>query len=254
MFSGRLDVRFYGRIAVSAERMPILSVLILLYPAILKLMKQYTAKKEAVMIGVTAFWAVILVVLSIRGERERYGLCAPKKVGRWLVPAVVLPLANLGFSGYTEIELVEFGGQIVVLLGNVVWEEVLFRGILLRRFLKNHPPFFAILVESLLFGCMHLVNIETYAQISYAAVQAVVAVGVGFWLGVVACESRSVCWCILAHACINVSCLTAGPAALPIGITVLQGTVYAAIGVFYFFAGLFYINKQKKEMCHETIY
>lgn len=71
-------------------------------------------------------------------------------------------------------------------------EEMLFRGIFLRSFLRNHAPWRAILLSALLFGLMHL-NLYQF----------VVATIIGVFFGWLYHVTRSLWPSILAHAIYN---------------------------------------------------
>ena len=75
----------------------------------------------------------------------------------------------------------------IILLGPVL-EEIIFRGIILRGFLKNYHPVKAIVISSLLFGIIHL-NLS----------QLVAAFIIGCFIGFIYWQTRSLFLCILIH-------------------------------------------------------
>lgn len=224
-----------------------LVILIVIYPFIAALLRRYWSDVEAV--GILTFWAVAWLLISMRGEREKYGLCAPKKSVRAFVPIVLLTLPNLVTLGYRSVAIGTLGRQLVVLLGSVVWEELVFRNVLLRRLLNRNSAFRAVLIQSVVFGALHFVNLETYASLAYGIIQVIVAVGAGFWLGTIALDSGSICWCVLIHTVVNCSALAAEQSAAEQEMTVLQAIALLIAAVFCFITGVsFFKRKNKDEM------
>lgn len=79
-------------------------------------------------------------------------------------------------------------GFILVAIAAPVFEEILFRGIILEGFLKNYTPWKAILWSALLFGAFHL-----------NPWQAIPAIGVGILIGWIYWRTRSILPGILIH-------------------------------------------------------
>ena len=228
------------------ERKNALDGLILLYPVILRLFSRCVPEEWAAAVGGLLFWGVVLGCIRLRGERWRFGLCAPGRADPLLLlPAAVLPALNLMSAGHAGLSVEGLLRQAVVLLCSVLWEELLFRGVLQRRLLAVFSPAAAILVQGLLFGCAHWLNLETYARPAYALTQCITAIGVGFWLGVIAWQSGSVLPCAAAHACINLTALLAEAGKAPVKLTAGRGLVLAAAGALYFAAGLAAIHRQR---------
>ena len=86
-------------------------------------------------------------------------------------------------------------------------EELFFRGLLLRELVFGFGlrPILASIVVSIAFGMMHILNVNSYAELDYAVVQSVCAVAVSFNLSAIFIKSKSLLWCVLIHGMINIS-------------------------------------------------
>lgn len=221
-----------------AERYPMtLFGMILLYLFMTVLLTQHMSNSTVRSALIVLFWLSVLVLSLLFRKMQQFGLCRPKKISGFLLTGLVLPLANLCLFAHERIGAAEFFNQAIWMAGSVLWEEILFRNILLRYFLERDTAFSALLKESLLFSCMHMVNYGDSGVLTYVIVQCLVAMGVGFWLSIVAWKSGSIVLCVLAHLCINLSSPTSGYEPTLSGITVLQGGALVAAGVFYFVVG-----------------
>jgi len=80
-------------------------------------------------------------------------------------------------------------GWLLAIVGAPLWEEVVFRGIILGGFLKHYPKWFAILASAILFGASHG-NLGQF-----------VGAGVfGLFVGWLFAETGSLWPCLFAHA------------------------------------------------------
>lgn len=219
-----------------------LAILVLFYPVFIWLTSHCIPGKRAQALGAAVYW-LLFFLLSQADMRAQCGLRRPKRTGLLLAPAVILPAFNLLCAGHMA-DVCASPLRMLVLAGGVIWEELFFRGVMLNRLLKAHAPLAAILTQSLLFGLLHLVNLETGSLPLYVLVQCVTAVGTGFWLGTLAWQSQSTLGCILVHACINLSSPAMSPGAGESGMTAWQALGFLAIGALYFTIGLSFIRKQ----------
>lgn len=220
-----------------------LYMLIVMYPFIAALLRRSWPDIAAV--GILTFWAAAGLWISARGERESCGLCVPKKGIRNFVPMVLLVLPNLAALGVPGVAAATWGRQFIILLGGVLWEELTFRGLLLKRLLNRYSAFSAVLMQSITFGVLHLVNLETYASPAYGMVQVIVAIGAGFWLGTIALDTGSIGWCVLIHTILNGSSLAAEQSTSEPELTILQTIVFLIAAVFCFLSGMSFFRKQQ---------
>ena len=85
-----------------------------------------------------------------------------------------------------------------------IWEEIAFRGVVLTMLLKKYSEKHAIIIDGLLFGLIHFMNIlfgagllETLTQFAYATI-------LGFFLAYMYIKTESLVSCIITHYLIDV--------------------------------------------------
>ncbi len=78
-------------------------------------------------------------------------------------------------------------------------EETLFRGFMLRGLMKSMQPFVAVLLSSLVFGGMHLLNLGAGGDPVFVAAQMVVAAGTGAVLAAVTLRAGSILPAMFLH-------------------------------------------------------
>ena len=160
-----------------------MAILVLFYPVFIWLIGRCMPGEKAQALGATVYW-LLFFLLSQAGTRAQCGLRRPGRTGLLLAPAVILPAFNLLCAGHMP-GVCASPPELAVLAGGVIWEELFFRGVMLNRLLKSHSPAAALLAQSLLFGLLHLTNLETGSPPLYVLVQCLTAVGTGLWLGTV---------------------------------------------------------------------
>lgn len=123
-----------------------------------------------------------------------------------------------------------------------VFEELIFRGVILEGFLKRYKPGYAILWSALLFGIMHLDPVQG----SFAFI-------VGLLLGWVFWKTRSLFLCILLHAfnnsiaAINWDFELQSDETLREALTPLQFYTMYTIAVVIFVSSVYYIHRYYKK-------
>ena len=128
---------------------------------------------------------------------------------RWILPALLFPLWNIVYhltSGMGNLRSAD-GLLTALLLGlaPAVFEEVIFRGILLAKLRENgKSPLAALWISALLFGAVHLTNLAG-AGLAGTLVQTAYAVVVGLVLGAVYLYTGDLAAVILAHALTDIS-------------------------------------------------
>ena len=213
-----------------------LIALIATYPFAVKLLCQYVPGRAFE--GIIGIWVFFVYLLCTKGKGNEYGLCMPKKAPHIFIPALLLILPNLFCLGELVGAGIRLRESLALLIGSVVWEEIVFRGLLLNGLLKRYPHGLAVIMQGILFGIMHLVNLETYASLSYAIVQMIVAAGAGVWLGAIAWDSGSIWWGVLFHTAINCSAMLAEQSGIELGVTMLQGLVDLTAAVVCMISGV----------------
>ena len=88
-----------------------------------------------------------------------------------------------------------------------VAEELFFRGLVLRELVFSYrwQSIRVSLIVSLVFGVLHLLNVNSYATWSYAIVQSICAFAVSFNLCAIFIKTKSLLWCVIIHALINIT-------------------------------------------------
>jgi uncharacterized protein len=113
-----------------------------------------------------------------------------------------LPDSNWDWTHGTMDDLFAGGLGVIVLICLIapMVEEMLFRGIILRSFLRQYPPGTAIVHSAAIFGLAHL-----------NAYQFIAAFGIGFIFGKLYERTRSLLPGILLHACYNTAVVIVAP-------------------------------------------
>ncbi len=114
---------------------------------------------------------------------------------------IILPLSDfIPLSDFFKESMIENFGNlddfmfIAIILGAPLFEEYIYRGIILDGLLKNYPPWLAIIVTSVLFGAIH-VN----------PIQLISATLGGLFLGWVYYKSKNLIYCMMIHLVINLT-------------------------------------------------
>lgn len=210
--------------------------LIALYPFAVKLLCQYVPGRAFE--GILGVWVFFVCLLCTKGKGNEYGLGMPRKAPHSFVPALLLILPNLFCLGESVGAGIRLRESLALLIGSVAWEEIVFRGLLLNGLLRRYSHGLAIVMQGILFGIMHLVNLETYASLSYVLVQMIVAAGAGVWLGAIAWDSGSIWWGVLFHTAINCSAMLAEQSGMEPGMAMLQGLVDLTAAVVCMISGV----------------
>ncbi len=111
----------------------------------------------------------------------------------------VFPLSGWEERMFAEMSEETVGAVVAACILAPVLEEMLFRGIILRSFLRQYAKWPAIFGSAALFGFAHM-NLYQY----------VIAVGIGVYLGWLYERTRSLLPCIALHAVYNIGCTVLG--------------------------------------------
>lgn len=160
-------------------------------------------------------------------------------------PSLLLfPLANMGLffflsgntASFANIDVFIIVKQIVLLIFVAVAEELFFRGLLLRELLFSFQvkPILAGIIVSAVFGSLHLMNVFSYASLTYAIVQGLCAFAVGFDLAAIYYRFKSVVPCILIHALINITSIGLDDGAEKLALTSVEICLLLFVAILYF--------------------
>lgn len=185
---------------------------------------------------------VLAIVFLMIGKRESlsyYGVCMwegehflQTNFFLFLVPLVNLPYL---FSG-AKINIV------LALISSVfisIMEELIFRSFLCRSIEQISNQNKAIIFSSVLFGCLHLLNIGKYPLV-FILLQVTYAFAMGIAFSVVFYEYKSILPCILVHIAVD---LLGAFEAEPILIADIIGTVVCSFCALYFYC---FVRKRRK--------
>ena len=156
---------------------------------------------------------------------------------------LLFPLVNLCLtdrnlsSGSPDISVGTFLllKEVALLIFVSVAEELFFRGLLLREliFEYKYKPITSAILESALFGTLHIFNVFSYASFTYAILQGFCAFAVGFDLSAIYCKFKSVVPCIAVHALINVTSIGLDNGTEKLALTNFETTVFLLVAVLY---------------------
>lgn len=131
-------------------------------------------------------------------------------VGLWLlgfaVFSIILRLIEgLPFSAAFFSRVITFKGifppasQGWIMTIPSVFEEVIFRGVLLRIFLRKHSRRLSIVVTALIFGLLHLFNLIDAVELSFILSQVVMGIGLGIFYANLVLDADSLLPAMLFH-------------------------------------------------------
>jgi len=139
-----------------------------------------------------------------------------QKVLYWL-PLCILPTSNILISLIMKQPMTP---ALPYILGAVA-EELFFRWFLLKTILlPRMKPVIAILLVSVLFAGMHLLNLRTGAGIGNTLVQMLFAFCFSIWAGAVVWRKGNILIPMLAHVLLNLTAVTEGML-IPLAVSVI---------------------------------
>jgi membrane protease YdiL (CAAX protease family) len=130
-------------------------------------------------------------------------------------------------------------------------EELFFRGFVLRELLFNYvwQPIRASLIVSFLFGVLHLLNVNSYATWGYAIVQSICAFAISFNLCAIFIETKSLLWCVLIHALINITSIGLEYCAngQQLSLSNFESIIFLSVSSIYLISGIKMLNNKMVE-------
>ncbi|RSK29147.1 CPBP family intramembrane metalloprotease [Bacillus sp. HMF5848] len=135
---------------------------------------------------------------------DEIGLRKPTSKKEWLyyIPFLSIPLFILSINGVSSWGFTQNMLLLMAAIGVAVNEEVLFRGLLLRGFMK-WGPWVAIFVPSLLFALVHSTNVFVGGDPTFAVFQTIWTLAAGVLLSAIRLRANSLYPVILLHILID---------------------------------------------------
>ena len=216
--------------------------IVVLYPLFLMIIRG--ADKDSIdSILILFFWlGVFLIGYQDQSRNEGRVQYLRGNIVYDCLPALLLVMVNLVCFERESVSLPSLSSQAVLLISGAIWEEFLFRDVILKMVLKRMSAHKAIWIESFIFGCLHLLNAGIHVDYAYVFIQVCVAIGVGIWLSSVALKNKHIFWCLVSHICINLSSISLC-ADESLQINVFQSVVLLMVAVVYAFIGMTMIRQ-----------
>lgn len=143
-----------------------------------KMFKNSSVSKKSLVYSILmilSWWCVIIPLISIALNSSKILLNAGYELSK-----------NLKFMGSTSL------GYFYIILLGPLFEEIIYRGIILRGLLKNHSMNKAIIISALIFGIMHFNFVQSFS-----------AFGIGIILALIYVKTGSLKLCFLVHVVNN---------------------------------------------------
>ena len=160
---------------------------------------------------------------------------------------LLFPLANLGLAAWNlslestvaNIEIFLLSKEVALLIFVAIAEEIFFRGLLLRELVFGFrlKAMLAGTIVSMLFGGLHIMNIFSYASVTYAIIQSLCAFSVSFDLSAIYCKFRSVIPCIVIHALINITSIGLESVNTKLALTNFEASLFLLVAISYLLHG-----------------
>lgn len=167
----------------------------------------FGVEKSVTLAVALALSLTLLFFLYKNGLMHEYGLCRPEGSLRsvlFYLPLLLLLSANLWFGVAQNFSAPETVLYILSMLCVGFLEEVIFRGLLLKAMLEEHPRA-AVTVSSLTFGIGHIINLinGSGAALLENLLQVVYATAAGFMFVMLFLKTKSLLVCIAVHGVFN---------------------------------------------------
>jgi membrane protease YdiL (CAAX protease family) len=183
--------------------------------------------------AIMLYIVALCLFLKKRKKLSVYGLCFPtdwrKKDIGWLIPLFTFSFANMYFQR-DQTMLQNSWVMFILVLFTVFLEELLFRGYLLVYLVEKcgiHNKWIGIIVSSVLFGMLHIVNLFQGADTLYTMIQMLCAFGIGLCLCVLVSRYKSILPGVIIHYLINITSFD------------MEKTSYPALACFFILSVLY---------------
>lgn len=137
-------------------------------------------------------------------------------------------------EAFDELLFIPWLGMFSILIIAPIYEEIIFRGIVMKGMMRKYPPWVSIFFSALFFGVYHV-----------SALQGINAFYIGLVIGIIYYFTDSIYWAMIAHFLNNAYVMFIGDVSYILGQSLGFWTmiVVAFIGGMLMFGGLYYLYK-----------
>lgn len=156
----------------------------------------------AELIGIVIVLIIVFLLIHKKDQLDYYGLCIHNDSN------LLRTSTGLGIVLLANVPYLFLGGKINIAYAVVssifvgIMEELIFRSFLCRFIEEKLGVKMAIIISSVLFGAIHLINLGD-VQLIYAILQIVYAVAIGVAFSIVFFMTKSILSCIAVHAIVD---------------------------------------------------
>lgn len=188
----------------------------------------------------TIYRMVFVLILFLYMQRKKalsyYGIRSLKELDSkallYYIPFGLMGIANFisGVDTSLSWEQILLGSITALCVGFI--EEILFRGFLFKALLEKGKTI-AIVISSLAFGFMHIINLTGGADIVVTLMQVIGSSAFGFACAVFICKTKNIVPCIICHEIINTTgSLVRENANIDIVLYGMWGVISLAYGIY----------------------
>jgi membrane protease YdiL (CAAX protease family) len=223
--------------------------------AIIKGMSQaesldYASKNMGIILIPAMIISLVIYFFILKARKKNiFNICKPRKVGKRNIMLIILMVAGYSlalsaisvyvmkyFPSYNETSkslsmgMTSWIGIIAVVISAPIFEEILFRGIILTEIRENLKVVPAVIIQAIAFGIYHLNPFQGI----YASILALV-------LGYVCVKTKTIVGSITGHMTFNIC----GSFIFPVlvGYTAKYSIYYIILGIVVLLISTFYFNK-----------
>ncbi|MEJ6398158.1 CPBP family intramembrane glutamic endopeptidase [Yoonia sp. 208BN28-4] len=192
-------------------------------------------------------WAFVVLALTVVwafGWAVHSGIASTpdpdgRRAFRWVAayPLIILMMAMLALvAGFTPQDYLRPFLAIVALnIGVALFEETIFRGILMHGLRSRFGPFAALLLSSVIFGIFHFSNVLAGQDFAFTVFQVLNAFALGLVFGAVYLQTNSLWPPIILHFLWNAAGMTSQMLAeLTLGEAIVQATTTDISGLWIY--------------------
>lgn len=189
----------------------------------------------------------ILVTICILNKKKllkKYGIFIKEKSNKVIlfITLIVMPLVNLIFGFSINYSLKQTLLILITMIGTGFMEEILFRSHLIRQYQKFGDTY-AVLLSSMIFSLLHILNITSGMDIFVNILQIISSFMIGIMFSTIFIKTDSIVLCIMSHSLINISSMFTSQSLNKVG--------FIVIDVIYIFVSLLvtiYIYKRENKV------
>ncbi len=154
------------------------------------------------------FPIIIIFVLRKKGKLSYYGINNPKNLKcknlLYFIPMILIIMVNLLFGIEIKYSLSQTILIIISMLGVGFSEEILFRSFLIKA-IMNQNRYLAIIIPSIIFGGIHILNFIGGVDINLIFLQIIYATAFGFMCSIFFYKTNNIIPCMICHSLTNVT-------------------------------------------------